>query len=200
MRLGEILEDVKIRMPNAFEDDSLVRWLDSALRELYKVLAVRDGFTFTAMGGQTIYPLPADIRCDLISAVVAGGKELTARRIGDEGFSQVWFKAAEGYIGIHPAPRRGEKITVWYFARPQPLMTVAEAEEAGVSFAEQEIRLDRDYEEMLKIALCITIAEAREDVALANNYKLSYNMLLARARQERYEKDGKYPVTKIVKR
>ncbi len=200
MILGEILDDVKIRMPNAFEDDSLVCWLGNALRELYKVLAMREGFTFTAMGGQTIYPLPADIRCDLISAVVVGGKELTARRIGDEGFPGVWFKAAEGYIGLSPAPRRGEKITIWYHARPKPLLTEKEAENAGISFREQEIRLDPDYEEMLKIALCMMIAEAREDVALANNYKVSYNMLLARARQERYEKDGKYPVTKIVKR
>ena len=198
--LGEILEDVKIRMPNAFEDDLLVCWLSSALRELYKVLAMREGFTFTAMGGRTIYPLPADIRCDLISTVVVGGKELTPRRIGDESFSNIWFKAVEGYIGIYPALRRGEKITVWYYARPKPLLTEKEAEKAGISFLEQEIRLDPDYEEMLKMALCIMIAEAREDVALANNYKISYNMLLARARQERYEKDGKYPVTKIVKR
>ncbi len=200
MTLGSILEDVKVRMPNAFEEDALVTWLNSALREIYKVLAMREGFTFTAMGGQTVYPLPADIACDLISAVVVGGKELTARRIGDDVLPGSYFKAAEGFIGLHPAPKRGERITVWYFARPAQLMTATEAAEAGVDFATQEIRLDPDYAEMLKTALCITIAEAREDVALANNYKVSYNMLLTRARQERYEKDGKYPVTKTVKR
>ncbi len=200
MTLGEILEDVKARMPNAFAEDLIVRWLDSAHRELYKVLAVREGFIFTALDGQTIYPLPRDVSFDLISAVVAGKKELTARRVGEEGASDIWFKAADGFIGLYPAPKRGEKVTVWYFARPARLLTEAEAAEAGIPFLEQEIRLDPDYEEMLKTALCITIAEAREDVTLANNYKLNYNMLLARARQERYEKDGKYPVTKIVKR
>ncbi len=198
MTLGSILEDVKVRMPNAFEEATLVRWLDSALREIYKVLAVREGFSFTAMGEQAVYPLPADIGCDLISAVVVGGKERTAQRIGDEGRAGIWFKAAEGFIGLHPAPKRGENVTVWYFQRPMPLMTEEEAGIAGISYAEQEIRLDPDYMEMLKAALCITIAEAREDVALANNYKMNYNMLLARARQERYEKDGKYPTTKAV--
>ncbi len=198
MTLGSILEDVKVRMPNAFEESTLVRWLDGAQREIYKILAIREGFTFTAMGGQSIYPLPADIGCDLISAVVVDGKERIPRRIGDEGMSGIWFKVTEGFIGLHPAPKRGESVTVWYFHRPSPLMTEAEAEIAGISYLEQKIWLDPDYAEMLKVALCSTIAEAREDVALANNYKMNYNMLLTRARQERYEKDGKYPVTKCI--
>lgn len=200
MTLGSILEDVKVRMPNAFETDSLVGWINSALRDIYKVLAMREGFSFKAIGGQTVYPLPADIACDLISAVVVGGREQRARRIGDDVLPGSYFKAAEGFIGFHPAPKHGETITVWYFARPAQLLTEQKATEAGVDFAAQKIRLDPDYAEMLKTALCITIAEAREDVALANNYKVSYNMLLTRARQERYEKDGKYPVTKTVKR
>ncbi len=197
VRVGEILADVKTRMPNAFEEDTLIRWLDSAVRELYKVLGVREGFTFRAMGGQTIYPIPTDICAGGISAVVVGGKEIAARRIGDaNGIG--WFGATEGFIGLYPSPGRGEKITIWYYVRPARLLTAAEAEEAGVAFSEQEIRLDGDFEELLKLSLCIAIAEAREDVALANNYKVSYNMLLSRARQEKYGKDGKYPVTKIV--
>ncbi|MBQ7033779.1 MAG: hypothetical protein IJN25_09000 [Clostridia bacterium] len=200
MTLGRILEDVKTRMPNAFEEDTLVLWLDTALRDIYKVLALREGFSFTAMGDQTVYPLPGDIRCDGICAVVVGGKELTARRIGDTVLPGSWFKAAEGFIGLYPAPKWGETVTVWYFARPDRLLTTAEAAAAGIDFSTQKIALDPDYAEMLKLALCITIAEAREDVELANNYKVSYNLLLARARQERYEKDGKYPVTRAVTR
>lgn len=200
MKMKDILADVRVRMPNAFEEDSLVLWLDSALRDIYKVLALREGITFTAVDGQAIYPLPADVCCDLISAVVQNGRELTARRIGDEAIPGSWSKVTEGFIGLYPAPKKGDTITVWYFAKPPRLLTAAEAEEAGVDYAGQEIHLDPDYGEMLKTALCITIAEAREDVALANNYKINYNMLLARARQERYEKDGKYPVTKTVKR
>jgi len=105
MRLGQILEDVKVRMPNAFEEDSLVIWLDSALRDIYKVLALREGFTFSAVHGQSVYPLPADISCDLVSAVVVDGKELTARRIGDDVVPNCWSKVTEGFIALHPAQK-----------------------------------------------------------------------------------------------
>ncbi len=198
MRLGNILEDVKCRMPNAFPDDILVTWLQSGMRELYKALALREGYMFKAAGGQMLYPLPRDIRPDLISAVVVGKKELLPRRIGETGSGRYWFCAAEGFIGLCPSPRRGEPVSIWYRARPAHLLTEAECQKENIVFSEQEIRLDEDYEELLKLSLCIMIAEAREDVALANNYKISYNLLLQRARQQQYGKDGKYPVTKIV--
>lgn len=199
MRLGDILEDIKVRMPHAFEESQLVCWLNGALGEVYKVLAIRDGLRITA-SGQMLYPLPGDVSCDLISAVVREGKELEARRIGDAAYGEIWFKVSDDFIGLYPAPKCGENIMIWYFQRPDRILTAQEAAEEGISYENQSIRLDPDYGEMLKTALCIMIAEAREDIALANNYKLSYNMLLSRARQERYEKDGKYPVTKTVRR
>ncbi len=198
MKLGGILEDVKCRMPNAFSDDTLATWLQSGIRELYKALALRDGFMFKALGEQMLYPLPRDIRPDLISAVVVGKKELLPRRIGETGSGRYWFCASEGFIGLCPAPRRGETVSIWYRARPCRLLTEAECQQENIEFLEQEIRLDEDYEELLKLSLCSMIAEAREDVALANNYKVSYNLLLQRAQQQQYGKDGKYPVTKIV--
>ncbi len=200
MKTGKILEDVKCRLPNAFSDDNLILWLDQAVRDLYKVLAKREGFSFQSMGGQILYPLPADVQEDLISAVVVGKREREARRIGDTGKDNCWFGTGNGFLGFYPAPKRGEKITIWYKAKPPRLFTAAECAEKGIDFDKQDIPLDEDFEELLKLALCITIAEAREDVALANNYKISYNLLLGRARQERYEKDGKYPVTKIVQK
>ncbi len=198
MRLGDILEDISARMPHSFEENRLVAWLNGALREIYKVISLRDGIQFPSTG-QMLYPLPLAVRCDLISAVLAGKKELAAKRMGEEAIRDCWFKVTEGFIGIYPPPKRGETISIWYFKRPEPILTEEEAAAAGISYLEQEIELDEDYGEMLRLALCIMIAEAREDVNLANNYKLSYNMLLSRAKQERYEKDGKYPVTKDVR-
>ncbi len=198
MTVGEILKDVRTRMPNAFTDAELLVWLDTAVRELYKVLALREGYTFSARGGEKLLPLPGDIRPDLISAVLVNGKKREAGRIGDAARRGMWYRAMEGFIGLCPPPPHDAEITVWYFLRPARLLSPEEAEREGVDFAAQEIRLDEDYIELIKCALLCTVAEAREDVALANNYKLNYNLLLARARQERYEKDGKYPTTKII--
>lgn len=200
MTVGEILKDIRVRMPNAFTDGELTVWLDTAVRELYKVLAKREGYTFSARGGEKLMPLPSDIRPDLISAVLVNGKKRAARRIGDAVMHGMWYRAMDGFLGLYPPPEKDAEITIWYFARPEKLRTPEEAEKEGIEFSAQEIGLDEDFIELLKCALLVTVAEAREDVALANNYKLNYNMLLARARQERYEKDGKYPTTKMIGR
>ncbi len=198
MKLCDILEDVNARMPHGFEESRLISWLNTALREIYKVISVREGIRFPA-SGQMLYPLPGAVRCDLISAITVDGRELTKKRMGENACPDSWFKVTEGFIGIYPPPKCGKTISVWYFRRPERVLTASEALDADISYLDQEIALDEDYGEMLRLALLIMIAEAREDIALANNYKLSYNMLLSRARQERYEKDGKYPVTKDVR-
>lgn len=200
MKLMRLLADIAERVPNSFSEALLVEWINRSAQEVYKVLGVRDGFSFTAAGGQTVFPLPGDIACDRICAVTANGKALTARRIDDVAGRDIWYKITDGFIGIYPAPPKGTKVQLCYFVKPMPFLTRAEAEADGVDFEAQEMRLDEDFTELLTLGTLITVCEAREDTALSNNYKISYNLLLSRARQERYEKDGKYPVTKIVQK
>ena len=198
MKLTKMLADIRLRMPNPFSDADIIGWLNSTIRETYKTLAMREGYTFTGVEGRTLYPLPHEVRADLISAVLVDGREYTARRIGDAARNGTWYKAAEGFLGIYPAAKSGAPITIFYFMRPPQLLTEAEAEEVGIIYADQEIALDEDYAELIKCGVFVIMAAAREDVILANNYKLDYNMLLSRARQERFEKDGKYPKTRMV--
>lgn len=200
MKLIRILQDIEERVPNAFPESLVVEWINRVATEVYKVLGVREGFSFTAPGKATVFPLPGDISCDLISAITANGKALTARRIDDIAGQNIWYKITDGFIGIYPAPPKGTKVQLCYFAKPKPFLTREEAEQDGVDFALQEMPLDPDYAELIVLGTLITICEAREDAALSNNYKISYNLLLSRARQERFEKDGKYPVTKIVQK
>ncbi len=200
MTLQEILADIRLRMPSSFTDAEVIGWLNATIRETYKTLGLRDGYTFTGVEGRTLYPLPREIAADLISAVLVDGKEYVTRRIGDTAIFGSWYKAAEGFLGIYPAAKSGAPVTIFYFMRPPRLLTEAEAEEVGIDYGAQKIELDEDYAELIKYGVFVIMAEAREDVVLANNYKLDYNMLLSRARQERYEKDGKYPTTRIVKR
>ena len=199
MKLCEILEDVNTRVPHGFEEERLVLWLNAALREVYKVVSLREGIRFPA-SGQMLYPMPQAVKCDLISAVVVDKTEFVRRRMEEPSCKNSWFKVTEGFIGLYPPPKRGKTVTVWYFKKPDKVLTAAEAAAEGVDYGTQKIDIDEDFGEMLRLALCIMICEAKEDIALANNYKLSYNMLLSRARQERYEKDGKYPVTRDVRR
>ncbi len=200
MRLMRVLQDISERVPNAFSESLLVEWINRSAIEVYKVLGVREGFSFTAPGGQTVFPLPGDISCDLVSAVTANGKALTSRRIDDMAGHNIWYKITDGFIGIYPAPPKGTKVRLYYFAKPTPFLTREEAEEDGVDFDSQSMQLDADFTELITLGTLITVCEAREDAALSNNYKISYNLLLSRARQERFEKDGKYPVTKIVQK
>ncbi len=198
MNLSRMLTDISERLPNAFDESVLVSWINAACQSLYKVLAPRDAMHFIAPPGQTLIPLPADIRGDSLAAVVVGGKERPCRRIGEEARGEFWFYAAEGFLGLYPVPPSGTPVTLLYFAKPAPLLTREEAGKAGVDFSTQSVPLDTDFTELVTLGVLITMAEAQEDVALANNFKASYNQLLARARQERYEKDGKYPTIRQV--
>ena len=200
MKLTSLLSDIGERVPNAFSENVLVGWINRATDEVYKILSEREGFVFTAPGGQSVFPLPRDISCALISAVTVNGKSLTARRIDDVVGQDIWYKITDGFMGIYPAPQKGQKICLYYFAKPKPFLTREEAAEEGTDFASQVLKLDGDFKELITLGTLITVCEAREDTALANNYKISYNLLLARARQERFEKDGKYPVTKMIQK
>lgn len=200
MTVGRLLRDLTERVPNAFSEGLLVEWINRTAQEVYKILGIREGFMFTVPGGQAVFPLPGDISCDLISAVTVNGKALTARRIDDTAIHNMWYKITDGFIGIYPAPQRGTKVHVYYYTKPVPFLTREEAEADGVDFEAQRLRLDPDFAELLILGTAITICEAKEDTALGNNYKVSYNLLLSRAMQERYEKDGKYPVTKVIQK
>lgn len=200
MTLENFLTDIRARVPSAFDDATLVSWLNTAIRETYKTLALRDGYMFHGVEGRTLYPLPPSVSLDLVSAVLVDNQEYTPRRIGEEAAYNTWYKATEGFLGIYPAAKQGATISIYYFARPPRLLTEQEAREANIPFGTQKIEIDPDFAEIIKTAVFITICEAREDVILANNYKLSHNMLLSRAKQERYEKDGKYPSVRDVYR
>lgn len=200
MTLDKFLADIHVRMPSPFDDATLISWLNTAIRDTYKSMAIRDGYTFRGVEGRTLYPLPAGISPELISAVVADNHAYSPRRIGEAAGYRTWYKAADGFLGIYPAVSQGAPISIYYFACPPRLLTEREAEDAGISYEAQEIPFDPDFAELIKTAVFIIIAEAREDVVLANNYKLNYNMLLSRAKQSQFKKDGKYPSVQDVYR
>ena len=67
-------------------------------------------------------------------------------------------------------------------------------------YDEQTASVRAEDADMLVYGALVQIANAREDIDLANNYKVEYNSLKNHALQRKYKKRGKYPVTRSVNR
>lgn len=74
-----------------------------------------------------------------------------------------------------------------------------EIKDSAQSYYDAQTACVRDEDaDLLIYGALVQIANAREDIDLANNYKIEYNALKNQALQRKYMKRGKYPVTRMV--
>ena len=170
---AEILAEADERVPNAFTTDQKARWLDDVHREFFEVVKVPATVSASVLAGQSQIPLPADARGRNITLVLVAGGEYRPLAFDDSyrpGLNYyVYDETMQQLVLNPPAPIPGTAL-VRYFRVP----TVA-FNAANLSV---EPEVPEAYQHVLVLGVCMHIAKAQNDIALANNYTQEYTAAL----------------------
>ena len=47
--VGQVLDDIQVRLPHEYIDDTLYIWINETMKKIYKDLAVQDQYSFTTI-------------------------------------------------------------------------------------------------------------------------------------------------------
>ncbi len=195
----QVLDDIQVRLPHIYEQNSLFLWINETMKKIYKDLALQDYYSFTTASGQELYSLPEDCSIDMINSVTISEKardqynpydwgnfkELKSyipnERMTDPGY----YDGREGLIGIYPIPKDVRKVDIFYMKKPKMVTSL-----------DDYIELDDNYIDLVKYNVMSIIAMSghNPDIELANEYILLYNNLVQRANENKNEQQQRYPV------
>lgn len=201
--VGQVLEDIQIRLPHEYSQETLYRWINETMKKIYKDLAIQSQYSFTTKAGQELYSLPEDCSIDMISYVTRSNKARNQDNPYDwGGFKQIksylpeenmieegYYDGREGLLGLYPCPKDVRKIDVYYWKKPKM-----------VTNNDDYIELNDNYIDLVKYNVMSIIAMSghNPDVELANEYILLYNNLVQQANEAKNEQEQRYPLIRNV--
>lgn len=201
----QVLDDIQVRLPHEYSEDSLFLWINETMKKIYKDLAIQDQYSFTTISGRELYSLPENCSIDMINYVTISSKARTAENPYDWGkFDEIrsylpeekmtvkgYYDGREGAIGIYPVPQDVRKVDIYFMKRPQM-----------VTDLDDYIEIDDNYIDLVKYNVMSIIAMSghNPDVELANEYILLYNNLVQKANESKNEQQQRYPLIRDVRR
>ena len=195
----QVLDDIQVRLPHTYTQNSLFLWINETMKKIYKDLAIQDYYSFTTSANQELYVLPEDCSIDMINSVTisdkardqynpydwGGFKELKSYVPNEKMTESGYYDGREGLIGIYPVPQDVRKIDIFYMKKPKMVTSL-----------DDYIELDDNYIDLVKYNVMSIIAMSghNPDIELANEYILLYNNLVQRANENKNEQQQRYPV------
>lgn len=199
----QVLDDIQVRLPHEYSQDTLFLWINETMKKIYKDLAIQSQYSFTTRNGQELYSLPEDCSIDMISYVTKSNKARNQDNPYDwGGFEQLksylpeenmieegYYDGREGLLGLYPCPSDVRKIDVYYWKKPK--MVTKETD---------YIELNDNYIDLVKYNVMSIIAMSghNPDIELANEYILLYNNLVQQANEAKNEQEQRYPLIRNV--
>lgn len=199
----QVLDDIQVRLPHEYSQDTLFLWINETMKKIYKDLAIQSQYSFITSAGQELYSLPEDCSIDMISYVTKSNKARNQDNPYDwGGFTQLksylpeenmieegYYDGREGLLGLYPCPKDVRKIDVYYWKKPK--MVTSETD---------YIELNDNYIDLVKYNVLSIIAMSghNPDIELANEYILLYNNLVGQANEAKNEQEQKYPLIRNV--
>lgn len=199
----QVLDDIQVRLPHEYSQDTLFLWINETMKKIYKDLAIQSQYSFTTRNGQELYSLPEDCSIDMISYVTKSNKARNQDNPYDwGGFKQLksylpeenmieegYYDGREGLLGLYPCPSDVRKIDVYYWKKPK--MVTKETD---------YIELNDNYIDLVKYNVMSIIAMSghNPDIELTNEYILLYNNLVQQANEAKNEQEQRYPLIRNV--
>ena len=200
----QILDDIQVRLPHEYTQESLFLWINETMKKIYKDMALQDCYSFITSAGQNLYSLPENCSIDMITSVTISTKARDASNPYDWGsFEELrsyipdeemtvagYFDGTEGLIGLYPIPKDVRKVYVYYLKKPKMITSL-----------DDYIELDDNFVDLVKYNVMSIIAMSghNPDIELANEYILLYNNLVQKANESKNEQQQRYPIIRNVK-
>lgn len=199
----QVLDDIQVRLPHEYSQDTLFLWINETMKKIYKDLAIQSQYSFITSAGQELYSLPEDCSIDMISYVTrsnkarnqdnpynwGGFKQLKSYLPEENMIEEGYYDGREGLLGLYPCPKDVRKIDVYYWKKPKM-----------VTNNDDYIELNDNYIDLVKYNVMSIIAMSghNPDVELANEYILLYNNLVGQANEDKNEQEQRYPLIRNV--
>ena len=203
--VGQVIDDIQIRLPHEYIDDTLFLWINETMKKIYKDLSLQEQYSFTTRKNQHLYTLPEDCSIDMVSSVTMSMKardkdnpydwgdfETLRSYLPEDNMTEKgYYDGRNGAIGIYPVPIDTRKIDIYYRKKPKMVRS-----------REDYIELDDNFIDLVKYNVMSIIAMSghNPDVELANEYILLYNNLVQRANENKNEQQQRYPIIRDIKR
>lgn len=201
----QVLDDIKIRLPHEYKDESMFLWINETMKKIYKDLALEEQYSFTTAKNKQLYSLPENCSIDMITSVTISTKarnmsnpyewgnfiELKSYLSNEKMTMQGYFDGREGAIGIYPTPNDVRKVDIYYMKKP-----------TMITNRDDFIEIDDNYVDLVKFNVMSIIAMSghNPDTELANEYILLYNNLVQKANENKNELQQRYPVIRNLHR
>lgn len=201
----QILDDIQVRLPHEYSQESLMLWINETMKKIYKDIALQDCYSFVTSAGQNVYSLPENCSIDMITSVTISSNSRTAQNqynwgefkeirsyISDEKMNVPgYYDATEGTIGLYPCPEDVRKVFIYYLKKPKMITS-----------ENDYIELDDNFIDLVKYNVMSIIAMSghNPDIELANEYILLYNNLVQKANESKNEQQQRYPIIRNVNR
>ena len=195
----QVLDDIQVRLPHTYNEESLFLWINETMKKIYKDLSLQEYYSFTTSKEQELYTLPEDCTVDMINSITISDKTRDKNNPNDWGnFRELksylpnekmnvpgFYDGREGSIGIYPVPQDVRKVDVFYMKKPKMITS-----------EDDFIELDDNYIDLVKYNVMSIIAMSghNPDVELANEYILLYNNLVQKANENKNEQQQRYPI------
>ena len=190
MILLDILDEINMRSGADIEEGMAIRLINSAVRTYGRYIGRGSMESIKGVKGVGIYPIPPGINSESIRSVIVDGVEYKPLRYDELADNESWSIDPAGFIHISGG---GEEITILHDSCCQ-----AKGRDSCEDFDEQDLNVDDEYINAVIYGALAEYGEVAEDIEMANNYRSKALDVVARAMQGRYQKRGKYPVTKDV--
>lgn len=201
----QVLDDIQIRLPHTYTQESLFLWINETMKKIYKDLAIQESYSFTTTANKELYVLPEDCSIDMINSVTISTKarnqdnlyawgnfeDLRSYMPNEKMTIPGYYDGREGAIGIYPTPKDVRKIDIYYMKKPKMITN-----------EDDYIELDDNYIDLVKYNVMSIIAMSghNPDVELANEYILLYNNLVQKANENKNEQQQRYFVIRDLYR
>lgn len=172
MKLNEILEEIDLLAPNAFDEARKLRWVNQAQRQLYHDYpTMNTKKEIPLIPGQTSFPLPSDCQQPRIEALLIGEWEYTYEEI-EERPEQRTFTVIDNQVNLYPAPTQNTTANLYY--KPTAVdLTIAELDSVPV--------FPEDFHELLVYGGAFRAAHRVQDYKLAGELEGRYHLLAKEA-------------------
>lgn len=185
LTLTQIIEEVDALVPNSFDVDKKILWLNELNKEFFEVVQIPLIHQFASVAGKKVYSIDPKIRSNKVDAVRVAQTFYQSMQYEDVGPGHnFWVIDDETQeLILEPVtPIDGQLGVVKYTKVPQ------------TTFVKTELTVTPDappeYHWVYVLGMCERTAKAMNDVSLANNYAVDYRNQLSLAQQNFHTRRG----------